>query len=237
MGAVRLDAARTVVVPNGIDARRFADARPSLLRAELGLQADQVLIGAVGNVRPSKAYDVLLHACAALARNGNERFVCVIAGQPTGVLYERLVALHAELELGDRVRFVGFRDDVPALMRSLDIYVSSSSVEGFSLTTIEAMASGVPVVATRSGGPQEIIEDGVDGLLVPVGAPERLADALRELIGDPERRRALATAARDAVTRRYTIDAKLDSYEALYERARDERGRRASRPRRVAATA
>jgi glycosyltransferase involved in cell wall biosynthesis len=125
--------------------------------------------------------------------------------------------LHAVLDLGDTVRFLGFREDVAGVLEDLDIYVSSSTAEGFSLTTVEAMASGVPVVATRSGGPEEIVEDGVTGVLVPTHSPEKLAEAIHELAQDPARRRRMADAARTAAGKRFAIATMLRKYEALYE--------------------
>ncbi|MGH7447785.1 MAG: glycosyltransferase family 4 protein [Longimicrobiales bacterium] len=215
---VPLNAGRTAVVPNGIEADRFGAGQPDLLRQELDVGADDLLIGAVGNVRPSKSYDVLLRS-AALLRARAVPFRMAIVGQGDGPLLNDLRRLHAELGLGDTVAFTGFREDIPAVMRSLDIYVSSSTVEGFSLTTVEAMAAGVPVVATRSGGPEDIIRNGETGVLVPARSPEALADALEALTRDTDGRHRLAGAAKRVAAERYTIDAMVRGYEHVYERA------------------
>lgn len=93
----------------------------------------------------------------------------------------------------------------------------TSSSEGFSLTTIQAMACGVPVVATRCGGPEEIIEDEVTGMLVPPGSPETIAGAVQSLATDPRRRARFAQVSRAVVQQRYTTRAMLGAYEALYQ--------------------
>jgi glycosyltransferase involved in cell wall biosynthesis len=218
LDTVPLHAGRTAVIPNGIRAERFRGGPDASLRRELGAGEDDLLIGAVGNVRPSKSYDVLLRSAAILRARGG-RFRMVIVGQGDDALLSELQTLHAELGLGEAVVFTGFRADIPEIMRSLDIYVSSSTVEGFSLTTVEAMASDVPVVATRSGGPEDIIRDGETGVLVPTRSPEALADALDGLMRDPDRRHRLASAAKRTAAAQYTIEAMVRGYEAVYEQA------------------
>jgi glycosyltransferase involved in cell wall biosynthesis len=223
---MRLDDRQTTVVHNGIDTRRFTPDVGRPLRRELDLQDSDLLIGAVGNVRTSKAYDVLLEAASILLQREPSARV-VVAGQTNGVLYEQLREQHSQLGLGERFRFLGLCDDIPAIMRSLDIYVSSSSAEGFSLTTVEAMACGVPVVATRSGGPEEIITDGVNGVLVRPNAPEALADAIGSLARDPARRRVLSAAGLARVRERFTVEAMLNKYESIYDQClnKSRRGR------------
>lgn len=218
LGNVPLNAGRTAVIPNGIEADRFGPGAAAPLRQELNAGADDLLIGAVGNVRPSKSYDVLLRSAAILRARGVP-FRMAIVGQGDGPLLNDLRRLHAELGLDDVVVFTGFREDIPAVMRSLDIYVSSSTVEGFSLTTVEAMAAGVPVVATRSGGPEDILRDGETGVLVPARSSEALAEALEGLARDPGRRHRLASAAKRIAAERYTIEGMVRGYEDVYERA------------------
>jgi len=217
LSMVPLDERRTSVIPNGIDTSRFRPGRDARLRRELGAAEDDILVGAVGNVRPSKAYDVLLRAAAMLRDSSARPLRFVIVGQGDGELYDRLQRLRAELRLETVVRFAGFRSDIPDVMRNLDVYVSSSSAEGFSLTTVEAMASGVPVIATRSGGPEEIIEDGVNGLLVPPNSPGELARAIRSLADDASLQQRLRAAALETVRRRYTVETMVRRYEQLYE--------------------
>ncbi|HEX7049649.1 MAG TPA: glycosyltransferase [Longimicrobiales bacterium] len=213
----RLDPARTEVIPNGIDARVFRAGTRGGLRAELGLPETTILVGAVGNIRASKDYPTLLRAAAALRRR-SAAYRVVIVGDTRDAGYDGLLALRSSLGLDQTVIFTGFREDVHGIMGDFDIYVISSSAEGFSLSTIQAMACGVPVVATRCGGPEEIIEDGVTGVLVPTGAPEALADAVHALAGDVVRRERFSRVARERVERRFTVESMVQAYSALYER-------------------
>jgi glycosyltransferase involved in cell wall biosynthesis len=98
------------------------------------------------------------------------------------------------------------------------VYVNSSTSEGVSLTILEAMAAGVAIVATRVGGTPEVVADGVTGLLVPARSPSSLAEAIRTLARDPDRRRAIGTAARLAVERHFTIDRMVEHYAQEYLR-------------------
>lgn len=214
--ATGVEASRLEVIYNGIDTEMFAPGSVRSLRGELGIDDDEVLIGAVGNVRRSKDYAVLLKAAARL-RSDSTRYRFVIAGRATGPLFDDLIRTRRELGLENVVTFAGFREDIAHLMQNLDVFVTTSSSEGFSLTTVQAMACGVPVVATRSGGPEEIVEDGVTGLLVPTGSPDAVAGAIHALVAAPERRARLARAGRAAVQDRFRTAAMLDAYQALYQ--------------------
>lgn len=204
------------VIFNGVDAARFHPGRNQALRRELGVADDELLVGAVGNVRRAKGYEILLEATALLARDG-VRCRIVIAGIADGPLFAELEARRAALGLGSMVRFIGFRDDVDEFYRALDIYVLTSHSEGFSLSTVQALASGLPVVATRCGGPEEIVTDGVDGVLTPPGSPREIAAAIATLANDPARRSRLAGAARGAADSRFSTGAMLGAYQNLYE--------------------
>jgi glycosyltransferase involved in cell wall biosynthesis len=115
------------------------------------------------------------------------------------------------------VQFVGYRDDVHEFYRALDLYLLTSHHEGFSLSTVQALATGLPVVATRCGGPEEIVTDGSDGVLIPAGSPAAVAVAIAALARDPVRRSALGAAARATAETRFSTRAMLGQYEALYE--------------------
>lgn len=206
---------RTVVVPNGIDPAFFA-SHDRAVRSELGIGEDEFLVGAVGNLRTAKGYDVLLRAAALLrARSPGYRFA--IVGQAQGELYDELLRLRAELGLTETVHFAGFRDDVPRTMAAFDLFTISSRSEGFSLSTVQAMGAGLPVVATRCGGPEMILDDGTTGLLVDVESPEQLADAIARLRADEPQRRRLAAAGREVALRRYTLEEQVRRYESLYD--------------------
>ena len=171
------------MIPNGIDTDVFRPGSDTRVRERLGLSSDIPLVGAVGNVRGSKAYDILLRGFASLRKHVPNAQL-VIAGDTADPGFSELEGLRDTLRLGNSVRFVGFVEDVPEFLRSLDVFVLSSRDEGFSLTTVQAMASGVPVVATRCGGPEEILQDGVSGLLVPSNDPTALAGGMERLLRD-----------------------------------------------------
>ncbi len=214
-GAAPLRRAPTRVVHNGIDLDAFAPGRDPTLRRELGLADDELLVGAVGNIRPAKDYATLLRA-AALLREQGARVHWVVVGEGDCVLERQLLEERAALGLEATVTFAGFRADVPAVLRGLDVYVSSSSSEGFSLTTVQAMASGLPVLATRCGGPEEIVDDGATGVLVPPSSPRALADALARLLADPRLRASLGRSGRAAASARFALERMVAGYEAVY---------------------
>jgi glycosyltransferase involved in cell wall biosynthesis len=209
---------RTVVIHNGIDERHYRPEPHHALRAELGFDESTVIVGAVGNVRPAKGYDDLLRV-AALLRDDYPHIRFVVAGEQTEPLYGELVARRRELGLEDRVSFLGFQTDIATLLNGIDLYLSTSISEGLPLTTLQAMACGLAVVTTRSGGTEEIITDGQDGVLLPVGDPVAAARAVASLAGSSAQRTRLGMAGRETVVRRFTLRRMTSAYEALYEEA------------------
>lgn len=209
-----LSAGRCVTVHNGIDPAAYADVAPAPLRAELGLPDDTVLIGALGNIRPAKGYDILLEAARHLA---DLPVALVIAGEGerNGLLGE-LLARRRELGLEGSVHFIGYRSDKAAFLHALDAFVLSSTSEGLPLAPLEAMACGIPVVATNVGGVPEIIEDRVTGLLVAPRDPAALAAGLHELTATPALGHELARHAGRRVRETFSIEAMVGAYENLY---------------------
>lgn len=213
---------RTAVIPNGVDPADHAGSRDESVRAEFGIPEDAFLVGALGNLRPVKRYDLFLRAAALLVRS-DPRYRFLIVGQDSEPLHGELLRLRSELGLDETVLFTGFRADVERILTAYDLFTITSDREGFSIATIQAMASGLPVVATRCGGPEEILEDGVTGLLVPTGDPERLAQAIDDLRLNPALRSALAAAGRESARARFSIHSQIALYDRLYESAIAER--------------
>ena len=172
-------------------------------------------IVAVGSLKPLKAYDVLLQALAILAKQG-KTFELLLAGD--GPERASLESLARELAIEDRVTFLGPVDDVPGLIAGAQIVAHPSKSEGLSNTILEAMAEGVPVVATAVGAAPEIIEDGRSGLLVPPGCPESLAASLGRLIDDPDLRDRLGREGLRYVRRECDESQVADGYERLFRR-------------------
>jgi glycosyltransferase involved in cell wall biosynthesis len=203
-------------VHNGIDLRI-----PTLTgteRAELGAAAGEFLVGAVGNLRPAKDYGTLLKAAAIVRKSGCPVRIAII-GEGHGQLRDELLTLKRALGLDETVSFLGFRSDVPRLLCALDAFVSSSSSEGFSLSTVEALWLGKPVVVTKSGGPEEIVRHERTGLLVPPRDPAALADGILRLYRNPGLAKAMsATGARD-VQALFSMARMIEAYEEVYQEA------------------
>ena len=207
---------KSATVYNGVDTTVFSHARNDSIRKQFGLGESDILVGAVGNIRPAKSYEMLLLAAAALAQ-ASPRYKVLIAGQGDGELYQRLLAQRRELGIENTVFFVGFQGDIPKLLNNFDIFVLSSSTEGFSIATIEAMACELPVIATRCGGPEEIIRHEEDGILVDVGDSKQLAAAVQRVCEDQTFGRRLAQQARATVLSRFSTDNMLSSYQRIYD--------------------
>jgi glycosyltransferase involved in cell wall biosynthesis len=211
------------IVTNGIDVRRFDvganAASRETFRRRIGVEPKHLLVGMLGEINPLKGQEEFLRAAALIAsRIADARFV--IAGCDTsraGAHLAQVERLVTELDLGERVHLTGWLDDVAPLFASLDILVSASHTESFGLTIAEAMASGVPVVATATMGAREIIEDGVTGMLVPVGDAESLASVVVRLLEDaPEERRRIGERALAAARERFSLDRMVDATERIY---------------------
>lgn len=176
---------------------------PSVQAAPFARTGHSVRIVAAGRLHRKKGFDVLIRAIAHLRAWGLEA-TCEIAGE--GEERAHLEALVAELGLGADVVLSGWTADVPAFLASGDIFAFPSHQEGFPLTLLEAMAVGLPVVASEIDGPIEMLKDGVNGRLVPEDDPDRLAEALGELIADRPAARAMGQAARTMVLSQYGPD-------------------------------
>jgi glycosyltransferase involved in cell wall biosynthesis len=188
---------------NGIDLERFPFTGPAA-------ESPAVL---VARLSPEKDVATLLRA-AALVCHELPSFRLQIAG--TGPCLAELLRLRDELSLGGNVEFLGEVRDVARLLASARLFVLSSTTEGVSLTLLEAMASGLPVVATRVGGNPEVVADGGTGLLVPAGDPGSLARAILRLCGDHDLGRAFGQAGRRRVEEHFDVRRMVAGYEALY---------------------
>jgi len=205
---------RLSVIVNGIDLSRFSGRhRADGLRAALGIAPGVPLIGTVGRLAAEKDQRTLLTAFARLREAGSPAHLAVAGGGPLG---HELAALARSLAIESSVHFLGPRSDVPAILSALDVFVLPSLMEGISLTLIEAMASGLPVVTTRVGGNPEVVVDGDTGLLVPVGDAEALASAMGALLGAPEEARAMGERGRRRAEAVFNGERMIDAYEEIY---------------------
>ena len=182
-------------------------------RAALGLDPTDLVIGTVGNFTRKKNQQMMLHAAAILAeRLPNIRLVLI----GTGPLEESLRRLAARLGIEDRTIFTGSREDVLELLPGFDAFCLSSQFEGLSIALVEAMATGIPCVATAVGGIPEVIEDGVSGLLVPAGATVQFADTLEQVLRDETLKAGLSNAGR-ARAAAFDIARAARRLQAIYE--------------------
>jgi glycosyltransferase involved in cell wall biosynthesis len=204
-------------VYNGIDTNIFFPCRNESFREELNLTPDNILIGSVGNLRSQKGYEYLLRA-AQIVVNENPKCRFVIVGEGTGASLKKIIELRQSLNLDQYVFLPGFRQDIHVLLNNFDIFVLPSISEGFSISTIEAMACGLPVIATRCGGPEEIIKDGVNGLIVNIKDAFKLAKAINQLVENDVLRNSIAKCGANRVIRNFSIEKMTKNYENLYKR-------------------
>ena len=203
------------VMPLGLELAPFldADARRGQFRHELGYSEQDVLVGIVARLVPIKAHEIFLRAAAALIpRVPGSRFV--VGGD--GERRAELETLARQLGLGDRVRFVGWRPDLPRVYVDCDVVVLASRNEGSPVSLIEAMAAARPVVATRVGGVPDIVEDGRHGLLVPPDDVDALARAIEDVVTAPDRGRKMGEAGRARVYPAFTADRLVADIDRLY---------------------
>jgi len=216
---LRIPARRITVIPRGRDPERLG--RPSFgrrieARQALGLDGERPVIVSVGRQEFQKGQWHLLEAMALLrAERPDARLV--LAGR-RGNASPRLEEVMRRLDLNGSVRFLGHRDDVPDVLAAADIFVCPSLSEGLNGSIIEAMALGLPVVASDLPAVREVVEEGANALLVPPGSPGSLAGAVRELIDDPARREALGARGREIFEERFRLEPSVDAMAALYER-------------------
>ncbi|HYT90550.1 MAG TPA: glycosyltransferase [Gemmataceae bacterium] len=213
------------VIPNGVDLGRFRPCPPDAperraLREGLGVAPETPLVVHVAGLRPIKDQATLLRAWGDVVESWRRESLpaplLLIAGE--GSCRRELEALAGELRITDRVRFLGQRCDLDALLPPCDVFVLSSLSEGMSFAILEAMAAGLPVVATRVGGNSELVEGGVSGLLVPARDPGALAGALRRLLRDPAERQGMASRARRITEERYDQSRSARRYLEVYRR-------------------
>lgn len=178
---VGLPPEKVVAIPNGISIRRFAArGQRSVVRASLGLAGDRPVLGTVARLdEPDKGIAVLVSAMERVASR-IPGAVCLVTGD--GPSRRELEEKVLQRGLGERIRFLGMRRDVPDLLQALDLYVQPSLREGFGLSTLEAMASGLPVIASRAGGLVEVVKEGETGELVPPGDPKVLGERIVALL-------------------------------------------------------
>jgi glycosyltransferase involved in cell wall biosynthesis len=212
----RIRPSKLLVIENGIDIADLPSPAPDAvdgLRGDLGLAAGTFVVTMVARLHPQKDHDCLLRAIAAVVDELPTVRVLLVGD---GALKDQLVGRITTLGLGTQVKLLGERRDVAAILALSDLFVLSSRWEGMPNAILEAMAAGLPVLATRVDGTVDVVRDGETGVLVPPGDDRALAAALLALGRDPARRRALGAAGRRRIDEAYSIDRFVDGFERLY---------------------
>jgi glycosyltransferase involved in cell wall biosynthesis len=208
---------RIVRIYNGISLDRTGHTSTCPLRKELGLCNGNKLVGMVANVRQSKGYEYFIRTAKKVC-NADPEVHFVSVGNIDEQLAKPLWKLVDELAIGDQIHFLGFRKDVHEILQDLDVFVLTSTSEGLPLATLEAMAAGKPVVVTRCGGPQEVIDDGSTGYVVPVGDTDALADRISQLLANPEHASSLGMKAQVKIRNEFRVEHMVTNYQQLYQR-------------------
>jgi len=211
-----------VAICNGVDTHRFRPGGRQVARAALGIGPERIVVGTVGRLDPVKDQVGLLRAFSRVV--DDSRVLLLIAGD--GPCRAELETTVSALGLDGRVRLLGERDDVPSVLAAMDVFVLCSIAEGISNTILEAMATGLPVVATRVGGNPELVVDGKTGCLVEPRSPAALAASLRRYFEDPRLLAQHGGSARALAVAGFSLERMVGAYEQLYERLLDVKGRR-----------
>lgn len=218
----RVSAARLRVIPPFVDVQRFVpspDEQRRAVRAEFGVDVGAPLVGAIGSIFPEKRILELVRAVALVLRAVPEARLLLVGDGPAD--YIRRVKSESEtLGIASRVIWTDFRNDVARLMGALDLLVVASADESFSFAVAEAMAAGLPVVATAVGGIPETLSDGIHGFVVPLGDTARMVDAIVSLLNDPDLRRRFGEAGRARAVDQLSATAQVGKIEALFAELR-----------------
>ncbi len=211
----RIPAEKVVVVPNGVDLRRFAPRSRQSARAQWLVDEDAFVVASVGRLSSQKGHRFLLEALASL-RGVIPHVVCIIAGE--GPLRHTLEKRAGALGLAEVCRFVGELPSIETIYAAADVAVLASEYEGMPNAALEAMAMGCPVIATAVGGSPEVVRDSETGLLVPPSDAESLGRAIAVLAVNPETRRRMSERSREIAERFHGIETMIESVERLYAR-------------------
>ncbi len=200
------------VIPNFVNTTQFGRRPESRHRNALAEPGEKIIMH-VSNFRPVKRVDDVVRVSARVMEKLPARLILVGDGPDRPMAEERA----RNLGIGDRVVFLGKQDSVAELLACADLFLLPSESESFGLSALEAMASEVPVVGTRCGGLEEVVQDGLSGRLLPVGAVDAMASAAIEILSDPERQRKMGSAGRAEAQSKYSAEGVLLMYESYYE--------------------
>ena len=213
-------AEKFIVIYNGIvtDKYNVADraGNRAAYVAELSLPTDALIVGGVGRFVAHKRFDAFVRIAAAVAAKNAQAYFVLVGDGPD---LPAVKALADSLGIASRVRFTGYRSDVPKMMPAFDVFLMTSDREGLCYVNVEALSAGVPVVSSHIGPMPEYLSDGADGYLVPPEDEAGFADAVLKLLADAELRARLGVRARETAKRMFEMEHIFDQYEDAYRRA------------------
>jgi glycosyltransferase involved in cell wall biosynthesis len=212
-----IDPGTVEVIPNGVDTQKFKRVSANSRSQALGLPMGAIVVGAVGNLHPVKGYECLMRAAATISLQ-NQRVVFLVAGEGEPDYVRHLMRQRDELGLQGKFHFLGYLDADSAHYSSLSVFVSAALSEGLPLSFLEAMACSVPIVATANDGSSSLLKKAECGIVVPVGNPDAMAEAILSLTNDPDFARALGNRGRNAVKKHYSLSLSQERYWRLVQR-------------------
>lgn len=206
---------KIVTIYNGVEETKF-DLKIDVLnkKKQIGCKEDDIIIGTVGRMDPIKDYTTLLRAASIIVKDFPKTKFLFVGG---GAYLNELKKFTQTLKLNQKVIFLDKREDVPELLKIMNIFVLTSLSEGLSNTIIEAMASALPVIATNVGGNPELIIDNKSGILVPVGDYHLLSKAIMQLIKNPLKAEEMGKIAQERVKKYFALSKMIKTYEELYK--------------------
>jgi glycosyltransferase involved in cell wall biosynthesis len=220
VGSIFVSGGRTETVYNGVDLAQFnSELDGKRVRSEFKVGKHTKLIGAIGHFAPLKGYEELLCAVREVVGAGFNVKLALVGEciYPHSKGYkEKLLSLVDSTGMKDKVIFTGFREDIPELLASFDLFVLPSRSEGFGRVNLEAMAMGKPVISTNVGGIPEVVIDGVTGILVPPGNSNVISRAIVKLLDDPHMREIMGREGRKRVEERFTLQGHVQRIQEIY---------------------
>jgi glycosyltransferase involved in cell wall biosynthesis len=205
------------LIYNGVDLRGFSPANVNLyrsvIREKLGIDQNTFTLGSVGRLTEAKGYIMLLHVAKCLAEKGVD-FKWLIIG--TGEDQNKLEELASKLGICNYVSFLGQRFDIPQLLSTLDLFVLTSFWEGMPNVVLEAMATGLPVIATAAAGTVEVVDDGYTGILTPIGDMGLMTDNILKLFVDPHLRGNMGLSGRKRIEDEFSLENMVSRTTDLY---------------------
>jgi len=207
---------RIKILPNGIKLEPFSkitDKTRKVHRDKLGIKEDEIAIGMIARLDPIKDHDTLIKAFQ-LVNQKHPNTKLFLAGK--GPRFDKIKSLIKELGIDSKAILLGYYEDLYGFLSALDLYVLSSHLESAPLGVMEAMAAGLPVIATNAGGTGEIILDGKDGFLVPPRDPDKMAEAIIKVLNDLKKAKELAQRGKEKIYNNYSFDRMINDYKDLY---------------------